>query len=126
METENNIKSSALNDVVAIESVMVPVSNTTKKSKALLHKIERGLYFGIKRTFDIICSLVGVLALIPVAIATKICYIATGDKKSIFYKQKRIGKNGKTIYIYKFRSMVYNADEVLKELLKDPKYKVEK
>lgn len=82
-------------------------------------------YLFVKRAFDIICSLLGIIALIPVAIVTKICYIATGDKKSIFYKQKRIGKNGKPIYIYKLRSMVWNADEVLKELLKDPKYKKE-
>lgn len=51
--------------------------------------------------------------------------MVTGDFKSIFYTQKRIGKNGKFIYIYKFRSMVPNADEVLKELLKNPKYKKE-
>ena len=63
--------------------------------------------------------------LIPISLVTKICYIAVGDKKSIFYKQKRVGKNGKVIYIYKFRSMVYNADEVLNELLKDPKYRKE-
>lgn len=91
----------------------------------LFYKIERKLYFFIKRTFDIICALVGCIALIPIAIIIKICYVITGDRKSIFYKQKRIGKNGKFIYIYKFRSMVYNADEVLKELLKDPKYKKE-
>lgn len=51
--------------------------------------------------------------------------MVTGDFKSIFYTQKRIGKDGKFIYMYKFRSMVPNADEVLKELLKDPKYKKE-
>ena len=51
--------------------------------------------------------------------------MVTGDFKSIFYTQKRIGKDGKFIYIYKFRSMVSNADEVLKELLKNPKYKKE-
>lgn len=87
--------------------------------------IRKITYLGIKRLFDIICSLIGIIVLIPVAIITKICYVITGDKKSIFYKQKRIGKNGKYIYIYKFRSMVYNADEVLKELLKDPVYKKE-
>lgn len=79
----------------------------------------------MKRLFDILCSLLGVLAMIPVAIITKICYLISGDTKSIFYTQKRIGKNGKFIYIYKFRSMVWNADEVLKELLKQPKYKKE-
>lgn len=105
-----------MNDAASIE---------TKKTKTSYLKIERVLYFAIKRIFDILCSLLGILMLIPVAIVTKICYLVTGDKKSIFYKQKRIGKNGNFIYIYKFRSMVSNADEVLKELLKDPKYKKE-
>ena len=100
-------------------------SMETKKTKTSYLKIERVLYFSIKIIFDIFCSLLGILMLIPVAIVEKICYLVTGDKKSIFYKQKRIGKNGNFIYIYKFRSMVSNADEVLKELLKDPKYKKE-
>lgn len=110
----------------AIETTVLPESiEVIKKEKELLYKIKRKSYFGIKRFFDIFCSLLGILMLIPVAIVTKICYIASGDKKSIFYKQKRIGKDGKFIYIYKFRSMVHNADEVLKELLKKPEYKKE-
>lgn len=125
VERKNNMNSVVLDDVTAIETVMVPVNNKSKKVKLLWNRIERTSYFGIKRIFDIICSLFGILALMPVAIVTKICYIATGDKQSIFYKQKRIGKNGNPIYIYKFRSMVYNAEEILKELLKEPKYKKE-
>lgn len=87
--------------------------------------IRKTLYFIIKRLFDIICSLIGCIFLLPIALIVKISYLLSGDTKTIFYKQKRIGKNGKFIYIYKFRSMVVNADEVLKELLKDPKYKKE-
>ena len=121
----NLAREEVVDNVVAMESVVIPVNHRTKEKKLLLHKIERISYISIKRLFDIVCSLFGVLMLIPVAIVTKICYIATGDKKSIFYKQERVGKNGKSIYIYKFRSMVCNADEVLKELLKDPKYKEE-
>ena len=83
------------------------------------------IYFIIKRIFDIICSLIGLVLLIPVTIIVKLVYICTGDFKSIFYTQKRIGKNGEVIGIYKCRSMVPNADEVLKELLKDSKYKKE-
>ena len=86
---------------------------------------KRTIYFSIKRLFDIFCSLIACIVLIPVTIILKILFILTGDFKPIFYKQKRIGKNGKFIYIYKFRSMVWNADEVLKELLKQPKYKKE-
>lgn len=88
-------------------------------------ELRKYLYLIIKRLFDIFCSLIGVVFLIPIAIIVKLCYVATGDFKSIFYTQKRIGKNGKFIYIYKFRSMVYNADVVLKELLKQEKYRKE-
>ena len=82
-------------------------------------------YLAVKRLFDIVCSLIGISVLIPVALITKICYMALGDRNSIFYKQKRIGKNGKPIYIYKLRSMIWNADEFLEELLKIPEYKKE-
>lgn len=88
-------------------------------------QIIKKIYFIIKRIFDVFCAFIGIIALIPIATITKIGYLIIGDKKSIFYKQKRIGKKGKIIYIYKFRSMVYNADETLGELLKDPKYKEE-
>ena len=88
------------------------VLNKIKNETKFIYKIERKIYFTIKRLFD-------------VSIITKISYMFTGDNKTIFYKQKRIGKNGKFIYIYKFRSMIYNADEVLKELLKNPVYKKE-
>lgn len=87
--------------------------------------IRKTMFLACKRSFDIFCSLIGLIMLLPISLIIKICYMVTGDFKSIFYTQKRIGKNGKFIYIYKFRSMVPNADEVLKELLKDPKYKKE-
>ena len=111
-----------LNESVTVDQIMIKTNN---KEKSFVYSIEMHIYFGIKRLFDILCSLLGVLVMIPVAIITKICYLISGDFRSIFYKQKRIGKNGKFIYIYKFRSMVWNADEVLKELLKQPKYKKE-
>ena len=59
--------------------------------------------------------------MIPLMLIIKISYVLIGDYKSIFYIQKRVGKNGKIIEMYKFRSMVYNADEILKEVLKDEK-----
>ena len=93
--------------------------------------IKKVLYLGVKRTFDIICSLFGILMLIPVTIVIKICNIVTGDKGSVFYTQKRIGKNGKEFKFYKFRSMIANADKVLEQLLKEneelaKEYKVNK
>ena len=101
-------------------------SNCTKS-----HGISIYLYIGIKRIFDILFSLIGVILMIPIAIIVKIAYMCTGDFKSIFFAQKRIGKNGKEFKFYKFRSMVPNADEILFKLLKENKelareYKINK
>lgn len=85
--------------------------------------IKKHIYLFIKRAFDIFMALLGCICLLPLMIVVKICNVFTKDFSPIFYRQKRIGKNGKFIYIYKFRTMVPNADEVLKELLKKPKYK---
>ena len=93
--------------------------NTKSKEKVKSKK----LYFVVKRLFDILISLIGMVFIIPIALIVKISYIITGDFHSIFYRQKRIGKNGEKIYIFKFRTMVYNADEELKKLLKIKKYK---
>lgn len=91
-----------------------------------LIKLKQTAFFGIKRGFDIVVSLVGCIVLLPLMIIVKISNMISGDYNPIFYKQKRIGKNGKLIYIYKFRSMVPNADEVLQELLeKSPERKKE-
>ena len=87
--------------------------------------IKKYLYFGVKRLFDILIALIWCLFLLPVILIVKISYLLHKDFDSIFFRQKRIGKNGKEFNLYKFRSMVPNADEVLKELLKDPKYKEE-
>ena len=87
--------------------------------------IKKYLYFGVKRLFDILIALIGCLFLLPIILIVKISYLLHKDFDSIFFRQKRIGKNGKEFNLYKFRSMVPNADEVLKELLKDSKYKEE-
>lgn len=99
--------------------------NTLGVESIVSFRVGKRVYFAFKRIFDILCSILGLIVLLPITIIVKICYLLTGDTKSVFYKQKRIGKNGKYIYIYKFRSMVYNAEEILVELLKDPKYKAE-
>ena len=82
-------------------------------------------YFFFKRLMDIVISMAGCLILIPVFVIIKVAFFFSGDKEPIIYKQSRIGLNGKEFDLYKFRSMVPNADEVLKELLKDKKLKEE-
>jgi undecaprenyl-phosphate galactose phosphotransferase len=83
------------------------------------------MYRYIKRLLDIILSLFGLIILIPICILVKISFLCKGDKKSIFFKHTRIGKEGKPFMMYKFRSMVHNAEELLEELLKDERYRKE-
>ena len=86
---------------------------------------KRLLYLVIKRGFDILLGVIGCILLLPLSAAVKLSYLASGDHAPIIYRQTRIGQYGKTFQLYKFRSMVANADEVLEELLKDEKYKKE-
>lgn len=90
-----------------------------KKKKGFLYKLRYNSYLFIKRIFDIICSIVGIIFLVPLTIIIKIVFICTGDFNSIFYRQKRLGKNGKIIKIFKFRTMVPNAEEILEKWLKE-------
>jgi len=69
-------------------------------------------YLFTKRAFDIIFSLIGLVILSPVFLIIAIL-IRVDSKGPAFFKHKRIGKNGKEIYIYKFRSMVQNAEELI-------------
>lgn len=101
------------------------MNNTNILTGDLYMTFTKTIYFFMKRVFDLICAVLGIILMVQVLIIVKIAYMCTGDFKSVLYRQKRIGKNGKELGIYKFRSMVPNADEKLKELLKDPKYKKE-
>lgn len=101
------------------------MNETLEVEKSIIEHVSLSGYLFIKRVFDILASFIGIIALIIVAIVVKIIYLINKDTSSIFYTQERIGKNGKTFKLYKLRSMVPNADEVLKEMLKKPKYKKE-
>ncbi len=79
-----------------------------------------------KRIVDVSAGIVGCLLVGPIALCIKYKYVKEGDKSPIIFKQERIGKNGKMIKIYKFRTMIPNAETVLEELMeKDPDIKRE-
>ena len=82
-------------------------------------------YLGVKRIVDILCSLLGIILLIPATIMIKICYLMLHDHAPVFYRQERVGKDGKKIWILKFRTMGMDADQVLENLLKDEEYRIE-
>lgn len=78
----------------------------------------------IKRGIDIFLSLIGLIILSPIFCIIAIA-IKLDSKGPVFYKHKRIGKNGKIIYLYKFRSMYTDSKERLEMLLKNPDIKRE-
>lgn len=80
-------------------------------------------YSFIKRSFDLLAGTVGSVFLLPASLIVKIAYLISGDRDSIFYKQERVGCRGKRFNIYKFRSMTTDADEKLKKMLEDEKYR---
>ena len=62
------------------------------------------------RFFDFILSLVGLVVLAPIFIVLAI-WIKTDSKGPVFYKQVRVGQNGIDFGLFKFRSMVVDADK---------------
>lgn len=92
-----------------------PVNTTIKNNKVKI-KIENI----VKRIIDICGGLIGTIALIPLTIIIYIARIVLHENDGpIFYEQLRIGKNGKTFRMYKYRSMVIGADEKLKKYLEE-------
>ena len=77
---------------------------------------ESKLYLFIKRSIDIICSLAGIIVLSPVFLIVAVLIKIEDPKGSIFFCQERNGQHPNTFKMYKFRSMVYNAEELLKDL----------
>ena len=70
------------------------------------------VYDFVKRFADIICSAIAIILLSPFFIIISIAIKAT-SKGPVIFVHKRVGKNGKKIGIYKFRSMVINAEELI-------------
>ena len=108
------IKNYSFSNEQAINEIVL--ENDTINNKKIGIYIEKG----IKRTFDIFVGLIGTIFLIPLTIGIYIAKkILKEDNGPIFYDQLRIGKNGKHFKLYKYRSMIVGADEILKEYLKN-------
>lgn len=82
------------------------------KAKESIEK--KQTYIKVKRILDCILATIALIILSPIyliiAIAVKI-----DSNGPVFFKHTRIGKNGKIIKIYKYRTMVANAEELIKK-----------
>lgn len=79
----------------------------------------RNAYCFFRRLQDIIFSLIAIITLLPIMIFTSIAIIIDDPKGGPIFSQIRVGKDGKIFKMYKFRSMVVDAEEQLQMLLKD-------
>ncbi len=78
---------------------------------------ESAFYLISKRVIDIVGSLAGIILLSPLFLIVAILIKLEDPKGKIFFTQERNGKYPKTFKMYKFRSMVHNAEELLKDLM---------
>lgn len=104
---------------IALENNVVnsekPIDTTIKKNNIKV-KIENL----VKRMVDICGGFIGIIVLIPLTIIIYIARIVLHENDGpIFYDQLRIGKNGKTFKMYKYRSMIMGADEKLHNYLEE-------
>lgn len=74
------------------------------------------IYEFVKRCVDIICSLIGLIVLLPILIIVAI-FVKIESQGPIFFSQERVGKHGKIFKMYKFRSMVINAEQIKEQLI---------
>lgn len=94
---------------VKYESKSFTYEETCKKTLSL------STYLILKRLIDVICSLLGLIVLSPLLLV--IMLIIKKDGGPIFFKQVRVGYKGKKFNMYKFRSMVVNAEELKAKLM---------
>lgn len=77
---------------------------------------QRKISLFFKRLFDIVCSLIGLILSVPIILVVCIPLVIESPG-SPFFRQKRVGKNGRIFYMYKLRSMCVNADAMKAQLM---------
>ena len=99
---------SEINYLIANHLILLNTKNNLKSALNIL----------VKRAFDITVSVM-LFPFILLAVTVLSILIKIDSKGPVFYSHKRVGKNGKTINVYKFRSMHKDADDRLKRILKN-------
>lgn len=90
-----------------------------KATVNLKYQNRRYIYRMSKRIFDFVASLFGLIILSPLFLIVAIAIKMEDPKGPVFYSQVRLGKKQSPFKMYKFRSMIVDADKHLKELLSE-------
>lgn len=92
----------------------VSVENINGTDKFVVRKpsnVNNGkLFLFVKRVFDILLALFGIIIFLLPAVVISIC-VALSSKGPVIYSQKRLGKDSREFDIYKFRTMVTDAEK---------------
>lgn len=115
--TERSTENAFWGGMTTLEASKAITDKDVDTGEGVATKRPKPVYLCAKRICDIAVGLLGCALVIPVAIAVKVSYLRNGDKDPIIYRQARVGKNGKQFWLYKFRTMVPNADKKLAKLL---------
>ena len=92
------------------------VDEKTKAGMDRLFKAPKKNFWLKKRTFDLVVSLLDLLFLSPFLLIIYIFIFIDDPHGSPIFRQKRVGRHGKLFTMYKFRTMVCNAEELKKQL----------
>ena len=95
------------------------------ESEEVIFYNDSNSYLIFKRIMDFILSFIALVILSPILLIISL-FIKIDSDGPVIYKHYRLGKNGKVIGVYKFRTMVKNADEVIRNFTKEQKEEYEK
>ncbi|WP_180850245.1 sugar transferase [Bacillus sp. UMB0893] len=86
------------------------------KGYSITNKVKNNssIYLITKRFVDIFSALLGLIFCFPIIFVISAIFLFERKKGSVFFKQIRVGKDGKKFFIYKFRSMAIDSEERLR------------
>lgn len=75
-------------------------------------------YWVLRRAQDIVFSLLALILLAPLALLISLAIVLDSPGDGVIFRQRRVGRDGKLFWLYKFRTMCPDAEKRLNELLK--------
>ena len=112
VETENEVDSQNV-EIREIKKDIEPSKDAIKVKNGIVYLI-------CKKIIDIVAGVIGVILLAPITLVVWIIRLCMHENDGpLFFEQLRIGKDGKQFRLYKFRTMVMNADEKLYKYLEE-------
>ena len=112
VETENEVDSQNV-EIREIKKDIEPSKDAIKVKNGIVYLI-------CKKIIDIVAGVIGVILLAPITLVVWIIRLCMHENDGpLFFEQLRIGKDGKQSRLYKFRTLVMNADEKLYKYLEE-------